>query len=111
MIPDKLDAAGRCFRCEHAASINWLRACLRDALERIEMAEVELKPCPRCGAPAAGDWDEASFREDDQGRPIWEPGVFVYCSAGCNYTQSPSTVMFETFDEAAEAWNRGKIDD
>lgn len=35
----ELDAAGRCFRCEHAASLDWLHARLRDALKQIEKDE------------------------------------------------------------------------
>jgi hypothetical protein len=67
------------------------------------MSEQELKPCPFCGEP--GEYDSGHY----DGRGIREGGTgsSVYCSSQqCPYfTHACSGEVFDTKEEAIEAWN------
>ncbi len=62
------------------------------------MADIELKPCPFCGACAC---------VDHRTYPSGDKDYIVIClhDSGC-YLDKSISVDFETEEEAAEAWNR-----
>lgn len=68
--------------------------------------DIGLRPCAKCGGPAEHDsqrWD---------GIALWPSadhnGHAVYCSV-CPLPATGGVELFDSYEEAAEAWNRAAL--